>query len=336
VFIMDAKYQKYYDALKGVDLSSKSSTVVSGCSNLVNSTKKLDSQISASSWKELGLEQIKSVVIPSFIQAIGILQSNCDVLANACAETNTLVSYLEELQTACTDYENCPSDEEHKDDKSKLQERVKNCESKVDSQISKIKGLEGNVKDIQVTVTASQTQSTDVTNLQGLDAGATNAKGEFVYYCQGDYKNYSYGYGKSIAAAGCGPTSLAMVLTYYTGKKITPVDTAQYAMNHNYRIKNNGTSDKLFGAMCQEYGVKGEYQSATADNIVTALKQGKKIIAHMGPGTFTKGGHYIVLKGITSDGKVQVADPNHPNYNNKTFSASLIAKESKGRMYVAG
>jgi predicted double-glycine peptidase len=169
-----------------------------------------------------------------------------------------------------------------------------------------------------------------------LDTGSTTEHGEFVYYCQGNYKKYSYGYGKSIAQAGCGPTSLAMILTYYTGRKVTPVETAKYAMDHNYRIKNNGTSDKLFGSMCEAYGVKGEYQKATAENIVAALKQGKKIIAHMGPGTFTKGGHYIVLKGITSDGKVQVADPNHPNYNNKTFSASLIAKESKGRMYVAG
>ena len=334
---MDAKYQKYYDALKGVDLSSKSSTLVSGCSNLVNSTKKLDSQISASAWKELGLEQIKSVVIPSFIQAIGIFQSNCDVLNNACSETNTLVSYLEELQNACTDYDNCPNDEEHQSEKSNLKDKVKNCESKVDSQISKIKGLEGNIKEIQVSVTATaNTQGTDTTNLTGLDAGDPTAHGEFVYYCQGDYKKYSYGYGKSIAQAGCGPTSLAMILTYYTGKKVTPVDTARYAMDHNYRIKNNGTSDKLFGAMCQEYGVKGEYQKATAENILTSLKQGKKIIAHMGPGTFTKGGHYIVLKGITSDGQVLVADPNHPNYNSKSFSASLIAKQSKGRMYVAG
>ena len=31
--------------------------------------------------------------------------------------------------------------------------------------------------------------------------------------------------------------------------------------------------------MCKQYGIKGEYQSPTASNIVTALKQGKKIIA---------------------------------------------------------
>lgn len=330
---MDAKYQKYYDALKGVDLTSKATNVVNGGSNLVASTSKLDSQISASSWEELGLTQIKTVVIPAFVQASTICKSNCDVLQTACSETATLVSQLESLESACNSYDNCPNDEEHKQEKSNLQQKVKECEQKCDTQINKIKALSGNIQDIKVSTEATTTE-TGETGLDGL-ATTQNAKGEFVYYCQRDY-HQSYGGGKTIAAAGCGPTSLAMILTYYTGKSITPVDTANYAMQHHYRIIGNGTDDKLFDAMCKQYGVRGEYQSATADNIVRALKQGKKIIAHMGPGTFTGEGHYIVLKGITSDGRVLVADPNHKEYNNKSFSASLIAKESKARMYVAG
>lgn len=41
-----------------------------------------------------------------------------------------------------------------------------------------------------------------------------------------------------------------------------------------------------------------------------ALSQGKLVVASMGPGTFTRGGHFIVLTGITDDGKIKVNDPN--------------------------
>lgn len=340
---MDAKYQSYYDTLKGIDFSAKVTTIVNGCTNFVNSTTKLESNINSSSWKELGLEQIKTVVIPAFVEATNLYKANIDVLANVCSETNVLVTLLDNLNSACSSYNNCSNAEEYKEQKARLKQKVNECETAVENQISKIKGYEGNIQDILIDVNNIQENSTETTTTTDETSTATETvydsttnSGNFVYYCQGDYKNVDYGYGKSIAQAGCGPTSLAMILTYFTGREVTPVETANYAMEHKYRIKNNGTSKKLFGAMCEEYGVKGEYKSATADNIITALQQGKKIIAHMGPGTFTKGGHYIVLRGLTSDGKVLVADPNHKNYNNKSFSASLIASESKGEMYVAG
>ena len=72
----------------------------------------------------------------------------------------------------------------------------------------------------------------------------------------------------------------------------------------------NGTSDGLFESVAKSYNVKCERMTQSADNIVRELKKGKVIVAHMGPGHFTGGGHYIVLKGLTSEGKVVVADPN--------------------------
>ncbi len=343
---MDAKYQKYYDKLKGVNLSSSVTPIISGCSSLKTNTTKLGTQVSESTWKELGLDQVKTAVIPAFEQSVDTLKGNCDVLQGVCTDIEGLVSILERLESACKSYDSCPNDEEHASERSSLRQQISNIEKEADAKIAAIKAKNGSVKDVNIKL---QGQSTDINNanpdLSNLDTGSgdlntqgttgTNAKGNFVYYCQGDFKQ-SYGGGKTIAQAGCGPTSLAMVLTYYTGKKITPVDTANYAMKKGYRIINNGTSDNLFPAMCKEYGINGEFQKPSSNNIVTALKQGKTIIAHMGPGTFTKGGHYIVLKGITSDGRVLVADPNHRNYNNKTFSADLIAKESKARMYVVG
>lgn len=45
-----------------------------------------------------------------------------------------------------------------------------------------------------------------------------------------------------------------------------------------------------------------------------------------------KGGHFIVLTGITESGKIRVNDPNDStkkNHINTEFSASLIIRESK-------
>ena len=49
------------------------------------------------------------------------------------------------------------------------------------------------------------------------------------------------------------------------------------------------------------------------------------VIAHMGKGHFTNGGHYIVLSAINQEGKVYVHDPN--NRGNKDEKMKFIEKE---------
>lgn len=62
----------------------------------------------------------------------------------------------------------------------------------------------------------------------------------------------------------------------------------------------------------------------TTQTVLNALKQGKPVICSQTRGIFTGGGHYIVLSGITNDGKIMVNDPNknnavNKNYNNRKF-----------------
>ncbi len=156
---------------------------------------------------------------------------------------------------------------------------------------------------------------------------------DFVNYFQGDYANYAYGRSGTIATSGCGPTSMAMILTYLTGETITPVDTSAYSVQHGYRCEGNGTYAALFPAMAKEYGLECEQLSPTSQNIIQSLQEGKVLIAHMGPGTFTSGGHYIVLKGLDENGRVIVADPNSRAKTDHSFDARLIAGESKAAMY---
>ena len=155
---------------------------------------------------------------------------------------------------------------------------------------------------------------------------------DFEYYKQGNYKD-TYA-GETIAAAGCGPTSAAMVLTYLTGKKIEPPETAAFSTAHGFAADHQGTSESLFPAIGQAYGLTVKQEAQTASNIVNSLKQGNVIIAHMGPGEFTKGGHYIVLREVNEKGEVLVADPSNPA-RNKWYPASIFEREVQqgGSMY---
>ena len=52
-------------------------------------------------------------------------------------------------------------------------------------------------------------------------------------------------------------------------------------------------------------------------------------IAIMGAGHFTNTGHFIVLRGVTDDGKILVADPVSYNRSTQEWDVSTILKEVK-------
>ena len=85
--------------------------------------------------------------------------------------------------------------------------------------------------------------------------------------------------------------------------------------------------------MCQPMEHRCRYIGLSAGNIANELSAGHPVILSMGPGTFTKSGHFIVLTGINEDGTVTVNDPNDnskKNHVNKQFDLQQILKESKG------
>lgn len=153
-------------------------------------------------------------------------------------------------------------------------------------------------------------------------------KGDFVNYYQYNYQE-SYGYGTTIASSGCGPTSMAMVLTAVTGEEVTPVEAANWSLEHGHRVQGNGTAWSFFDAIADEYGVECEQMGVSRDNIVSNLSDGKYVIMSMGPGHFTKGGHFIVLTGITEDGQITVADPNSETRSQQTWDVNVFLNEGK-------
>ena len=89
----------------------------------------------------------------------------------------------------------------------------------------------------------------------------------------------------------------------------------------------------IFAACASQRNIGCRYIGLSAGNIANELSAGHPVILSMGPGTFTKSGHFIVLTGINEDGTVTVNDPNDnskKNHVNKQFDLQQILKESKG------
>lgn len=143
---------------------------------------------------------------------------------------------------------------------------------------------------------------------------------QIPHYLQTDYGNIPYG-GGSIASSGCGPTSFAMIASYLTGNTITPPDAVAWCGNSYYK-PGVGTYWSYFQAAASHFGCGSVTQTSNANTVLQALPEGCPVISSQRAGLFTSGGHFIVLRGVTANGKVLVNDPNDSdakNYINREF-----------------
>lgn len=133
-----------------------------------------------------------------------------------------------------------------------------------------------------------------------IDIQATTEKP--ISFMQGDSKwgtelySATNNHSQTIATSGCGPTAMAMVLNYYIDNEITPLQTAKYALENNYRTCNSGTSWAYFGDIAEKYNLDF-LQTASADEALEWMntKEEPLIICSMGRGLWTKQGHFILL-----------------------------------------
>ena len=140
------------------------------------------------------------------------------------------------------------------------------------------------------------------------------------------YTDYNY---SPFGLSGCGPTSLAMVYQGLTGKTDkTPYDMGQLAHKGGYVIEGSGTDGSLFTGTAEELGLICEELYPSAEVIAEALKEGKVIVDNVGIGTFTDYGHFFVLTGLDTNGRVIINDPYSVVRSAKTWNLELVASES--------
>ena len=157
------------------------------------------------------------------------------------------------------------------------------------------------------------------------DAGET----EVVYYSQLDKRWAGASYGDStIGRSGCGPTSMSIVISTLTGQAVDPLHMAGWAYQNGYYCPGSGSYHSLITGAAEAYGLAAK-GSLTAQEIVDALENGEVVVAIMAKGHFTKNGHFIVLRGVTREGKILVADPASIERSNQEWDLSLIMNEAR-------
>jgi len=168
----------------------------------------------------------------------------------------------------------------------------------------------------------------------GIDYGDiifTDGATEVVYFNQLDsrYANEPYGTDK-IGTHGCGPTSMAIVVSSLTDRVIDPIEMAAWSVANGGWAAEQGSYHSLIPSAAQAFGlsVEGDVQNEP-QKIIDALAEGKLVVALMAKGHFTSGGHFIVLRGVTADGKILVADPASHRRSEQEWDFSIILDEAR-------
>lgn len=158
------------------------------------------------------------------------------------------------------------------------------------------------------------------------DGGSTSV----VYYNQLDerWKNEAYGT-DNIGGYACGPTSMAIVVSSLTSDTMDPIQMSEWAYQNGYWCSGSGSYHSLIPGAAEEWGLNVEGCTASEpQRIVDALSNGKLVVAIMTKGHFTSSGHFIVLRGVTAEGKILVADPASYSRSEKEWDLSIILNEA--------
>lgn len=131
-----------------------------------------------------------------------------------------------------------------------------------------------------------------------------------------------------IGRYGCGPTALSMAVSALTGEIVNPADMAAWAAGQGYAAPRQGSNLSIVEGTARHYNLRCDSLGACdVETLYEQLSTGGVIVALMGPGHFTSGGHFILLHGVTLTGDILVADPNSRDNSLMTWEARLILDE---------
>lgn len=245
---------------------------------------------------------------------IAIIQNNKNLAAN---EINRLEGIVSDLNSEIAGLQ------------TQLKERLEReeAERKAAEEAERARAAEAEAERLRLAAAESTTEAlvNETAGLSSIDTSSrnyvpeTNFKpfdGNIVYYNQREepWGSASYGNGwlGTIAANGCGPTSMAMVLSSMTDTTVSPIEMANFATNNGHVMPGDGGSYwSLFPGAASAYGLSC-VQTSDRTQIIEALSNGALVIASQNNALgnyWTYGGHFIVLTGITSSGNITVADP---------------------------
>lgn len=152
----------------------------------------------------------------------------------------------------------------------------------------------------------------------------------------------SYG-SSTIGASGCGPTSMAIIISTLTGQTVTPQMTCAYSIANGEYVPGMGTSHSFPTNAAYHWGLTCERVGKDRMNyVVQSLKEGKMVVEICEAYTITGSGsgHFIVLTGVTRDGYITIADCASRERTGKVYSVETIKSYgrdlSEGAFWIVG
>lgn len=147
------------------------------------------------------------------------------------------------------------------------------------------------------------------------------------YRTSGDTEN------QTIADSGCGPAAAASLLRMY-GKNGDIHNAANYAMNNKYKEVNGGTYPQFFNDYLNKNGISTN-SSANNTDVINNLVHNKPVIL-MGRDMNNSGrtpygskySHYVVARGLDSNGNVIVEDSEDKNGSTRYSLADTLKNSS--------
>ena len=134
---------------------------------------------------------------------------------------------------------------------------------------------------------------------------------------------------KSVAFSGCAAACLSMALAYLCQELPQSSETIFRDSCLSGRYQGNGLNLSSIIKLAEGYGITvqqvGRYPGAGR----TALTKGFPVIAYVGKGLFSSGGHYILLRGMAGEDSVYVTDPNSRERSDRAYPLSVIVEQTR-------
>lgn len=199
-------------------------------------------------------------------------------------------------------------------------------------------------------ITAFKTETKDVSQEYGYyewdNMEVLPGAMDVVYYSQKDSQWASKYYDtrliktQTIRSGGCGPTSLAIVYSSLMEEDLNPAEMADFAMEHGYCAAPQGSYRSLFTTGVELLELKNYYSGEDLETALEYLSQDCLIVALMGSGIFCDSGHFVVIRGVTDEGKILIADCWNADNNDLEWDINTIAQNLKadggGCLWVIG
>ena len=240
--MMKAKYKKYLDALKGVNLSSGQSNLSNAFSSAKTSMTSASNALSSSSYTELAAMTINNITIPKIGQALDSVESSASsAISSVISMVESLVGSLEALEALENESDSLGEKWSYNEDRSnkakvdehnaridQVKKEIEAQEASIDGQIAAINGITVDAVDIASmgtgaaddTSSDTDTDSDDKKSTEFGDAVSISADG--TLYWDGKTK-YSIPTDETIAAKKAdfiGQWDDKSQYTYYQGNNL--------------------------------------------------------------------------------------------------------------------